>query len=346
MNPTYKSVDTPTNRLGYIDLLKGVAITLMVMGHSLWGVPLSPNTERDSIVANVIYSFHMPLFMFLSGYVLDLNGSRKWTAAALMTICKRRAVTLLLPGGVFLTIRYFLSGEIIFPWFLRALFEITILYCAIMCLAQRYKLSEKWGLLLLCMGYILVFALKHVLGDGKASSLLGMPYWQIFYPYFVFGFCFRRYALQRFLPRTYTIALVAFVLLLFADNCLSLPHAVHALMTYVIAACGITVAYTLARKTDIATSSLARLFVVLGISSLNIYLLSDFFLPHFQTMGNMIAVTAEMETPYAAETICLQIVLSVAVTAYSIAMSMAVTKIIEPSKILNLLCFGKRMSNG
>lgn len=42
-------------RDNYIDLLKGITIFLVVLGH------------HDTILTNCIYSFHMPLFFFISG---------------------------------------------------------------------------------------------------------------------------------------------------------------------------------------------------------------------------------------------------------------------------------------
>lgn len=51
----------------YIDALKGAAILLVVIGHSIQ--ENIPNFDNN-VVFRVIYSFHMPLFMFLSGYIL------------------------------------------------------------------------------------------------------------------------------------------------------------------------------------------------------------------------------------------------------------------------------------
>lgn len=45
-----------------IDVLKGVAAWLVVLGHFVDG------KEEYHRLFNVIYSFHMPLFMFLAGY--------------------------------------------------------------------------------------------------------------------------------------------------------------------------------------------------------------------------------------------------------------------------------------
>jgi fucose 4-O-acetylase-like acetyltransferase len=54
-----------TNRLTFIDIARAICIVLVVVGHY---VPdNSPNWYLT--LRNVIYSFHMPLFMFISGYV-------------------------------------------------------------------------------------------------------------------------------------------------------------------------------------------------------------------------------------------------------------------------------------
>lgn len=55
------------NRLLWADALKGVLILLVVLGHSI------QNTIGDACYINhlwnIIYSFHMPAFMAISGYL-------------------------------------------------------------------------------------------------------------------------------------------------------------------------------------------------------------------------------------------------------------------------------------
>jgi fucose 4-O-acetylase-like acetyltransferase len=59
-----------TERLTYLDALKGIGICLVVAGHAIGGVngafPEAPSTLLDNIFYT-IYTFHMPLFFFLSG---------------------------------------------------------------------------------------------------------------------------------------------------------------------------------------------------------------------------------------------------------------------------------------
>ena len=50
-------------RITYVDIAKGIAISLMVLGHS--GIPVGLRTW--------IYSFHMPFFFFVSGYTSNFT---------------------------------------------------------------------------------------------------------------------------------------------------------------------------------------------------------------------------------------------------------------------------------
>ncbi len=51
-------------RLEYIDILRGFAIFLVVLGHVLEHAGL-----KDDFLFYFIYSFHMPLFICISGFV-------------------------------------------------------------------------------------------------------------------------------------------------------------------------------------------------------------------------------------------------------------------------------------
>jgi len=62
----------------YIDALKGLAILLVILAHAL---QRSLPDIQGNIYFNSIAAFHMPLFMFLSGYILYLNKAEydlKW----------------------------------------------------------------------------------------------------------------------------------------------------------------------------------------------------------------------------------------------------------------------------
>lgn len=61
-----------TNRINYMDWIKGFAMLLVIIGHALLGMYQSEAFLANQSVlersTNVIYSFHMPLFFMVSGY--------------------------------------------------------------------------------------------------------------------------------------------------------------------------------------------------------------------------------------------------------------------------------------
>lgn len=50
-----------------IDVAKGALIILVILGHVILG------TLQDNFIRFFIYSFHMPMFLFISGYLINLN---------------------------------------------------------------------------------------------------------------------------------------------------------------------------------------------------------------------------------------------------------------------------------
>lgn len=77
-------INNKDQRIIWIDVLKGIAIFFVVLGHNPFLSKLSPK------VFNIIFSFHMPLFLFIAGYLFNpiVTG---WT------ITKKRFKSLLKP---------------------------------------------------------------------------------------------------------------------------------------------------------------------------------------------------------------------------------------------------------
>lgn len=70
------------SRNSKIDVLKGIAILLVVLGHT---IQYSEANFDDNFLYRIIYSFHMPFFMFISGYLaLGKTVSLKKKFAALV----------------------------------------------------------------------------------------------------------------------------------------------------------------------------------------------------------------------------------------------------------------------
>lgn len=58
------------NRITWADSLKGILIVIVVLGHSIQASMMQLGESfLDDYLWNLIYSFHMPAFMAISGFV-------------------------------------------------------------------------------------------------------------------------------------------------------------------------------------------------------------------------------------------------------------------------------------
>lgn len=87
----------------YMDFLKGIAILSVIIGHSLSDI------EEGKILFHVVYSFHMPLFMFISAYVEEQNKDKY--AAKEWKMLIKRAGGLLIPYLSWSILGYVISGQ-------------------------------------------------------------------------------------------------------------------------------------------------------------------------------------------------------------------------------------------
>jgi len=84
-----------SKRIEYIDIARGIGILLVVLGHNDFGY-ISPFGYK------LIYSYHMPLFFFLSGYFLNIS-------IPFVEFIKKRFNTLLKPYLFTIFLIYFTS---------------------------------------------------------------------------------------------------------------------------------------------------------------------------------------------------------------------------------------------
>src|ERR1041384_5770408 len=82
-------------RIEYLDMSRGIGILLVVLGHNDLGA-VSPFAHK------VIYSFHIPLFFFLSGYFIN-------TSISFFDYFKKRFHSILKPYLFTILLIYFVS---------------------------------------------------------------------------------------------------------------------------------------------------------------------------------------------------------------------------------------------
>lgn len=165
-----KNASSSPNRLEYIDIAKGIAILLVIVGHTftIW-----------KIKVNWIFSFHMPLFFILSGFFFKENKKTEYKKLfssliipylflnlfrlLLMYIANssqinfQRQILGIAYGNAFLKAQKLclINVPIIgMTWFLLALFWCRIIYNELNKLAEKIRVPMFWITVVLAVGSI------------------------------------------------------------------------------------------------------------------------------------------------------------------------------------------------
>lgn len=323
------------------------------MGHVLsWSMERSgcPRTVDSWFVREVIYSFHMPLFMFMSGYVIDLK-KKEWNGNTCSKALTSRLRSLLLPCLSFKLLgcvaTFMVSGSVVItgdcPWFLRALFEIVLVFTAIKYFV--YKLGWQGGYVeaaCLALGYCFIFGLTRVFRSTILDEWINFTQFQIMYPYFILGYLYRKIEKKLNGNLLYTLMIVVYALAFYYYLYVQTPNGLHALLRYVLAMSGIYVVYQLALGICQKENTFVKIFTYLGIHSIEIYLLSDFFIPRSGKIAQMIYETSLIPNEYLATSIGLQLLFGVIISVYCVCCCLMIMKVIEKSSVLGLIFFGRK----
>lgn len=225
-----------SNRNPQIDIIKGVGICLMVLGHC------------GSPITHFIYLFHMPIFFIVSGYVFNLSYSDSFDGIKKLFI--KRLKGLWIPFAVFSVLYVLLwnifvrahiydadfktSQEIvkgivkvcIFTceggqmsgafWFLRTLFFTTIGYGIIEYILNLLQLKHKFYFhVLFAIGVFTVGYLMSI----KQISLYGLDLVFVSYIFFAFGRILQKYPMTELQnKRAFVFIIASFSVLLVCND--------------------------------------------------------------------------------------------------------------------------------
>lgn len=185
-------INADYNNRVYIDTCRGVAIFLMLWGHCIQFT--GNNNFYENIVFRTIYSFHMPLFMLISGYLFYGSFKRRDFKALII----HKTQTLLQPIIMSSVLCFFLvdclkeiastrNFRIIFlsgwdKWMYEFWFLWSVLAASVvLIIAYKNNLPVVIKMILMISGLFFV-------------ALFPNPDHNIYmYPYFAFGFLFAKY---------------------------------------------------------------------------------------------------------------------------------------------------------
>jgi len=190
-----------------IDNIKGCGILLVIVGHILLG------SADQNVVRYIIYSFHMPLFFFISGFLLNIKkigllSPRQFLSKYLKKmlgwwflawVIFTPAVNLLMYGHIIAdseTIPHFIIRNLVYPWghlwFIPALF----IYIATAYFLYRYFHLNGKGLVL-TMLTISIFQMSFSY-SGLITNLAPVRYHNLLF--FTIGLIYRMLSINKLPP--------------------------------------------------------------------------------------------------------------------------------------------------
>ncbi|HET8886151.1 MAG TPA: acyltransferase family protein [Salinimicrobium sp.] len=210
-------------RLKNIDLFKGILIVLVILGHVLQG------KMDEAIWRTIIYSFHMPLFIGISGFLFSVD---RVVGINLIALIKKYLFRVIIPWTIAVVIYFSLSiiqndnlnvltgliKSFISPfyhlWFIPGFLSWIVLTWILKKIITGDKLLLIIGLLISVFSIVLkkypeIYQDIGVLNSGIRLVLHTFrPY---FYFFFVFGIIYKRLELKK--PRIfeYILPLICFV---------------------------------------------------------------------------------------------------------------------------------------
>ena len=184
------------------DILRGFAIILVVFGHCIQdGSGEDYRNEAlyfSDRLYQFIYSFHMPLFMMISGYLSWGSIHKAKERKERIDLLKRRAASLLTPIFLWTAVDYIrilisnhINGEpqpeaLIFVYFYNALNNLWFLWAVWWCFCIVYIMHYffKDSVVIYTLGFLVLFLIPDGLGLGAYKYMM---------PYFITAYYWHNY---------------------------------------------------------------------------------------------------------------------------------------------------------
>lgn len=203
-------MNKPSQRNQTVDMIRGVAMLMVVLGHTMTG---STENAQNSFLFNLIWALQMPLFMLISGYVATY-GRPILKLKDLGNYLKRRTLAYLLPwfswtfvvrGLIFGQYSFFDIKWLIYNmdsgyWFLFSIWTISVVFGFSQFLAQLFlKKSGIKATLLAVAFYVLGAAMIAIVGLCMGLNFLCIKLTLYYMPFYIAGFLYGK--LQSFISK-------------------------------------------------------------------------------------------------------------------------------------------------
>lgn len=153
-------------RVQWVDIVKGIAILSMIMGHSLTGAP------GETLLSLLIYSFHMPIFFIMSGFTTKVLDSKKKILEKTIQLSKR----ILLPTIIIVAVCTI--ERIAFNIYNRDVFwgaiGSALFYAQPTPLRGHYTIDAMWFLIVFFWSKVFFYVVTSLIGLDYAGVIFGV----------------------------------------------------------------------------------------------------------------------------------------------------------------------------
>jgi uncharacterized membrane protein len=141
------AVHTKPNRISSLDFMRGFAVIVMVMGHSIDAVLSQQARATDAFrLYDAVRGFTAPLFLFVSGFAFSVVASQRWNQYITFGAATRKRITRLLwllALGYALHFPFFSLNKLLHntrPEEYAMLFQVDILHCLVVTMLMLHGL--------------------------------------------------------------------------------------------------------------------------------------------------------------------------------------------------------------
>lgn len=350
MNTNTAKVNSKRN--DFLDFIRGILIILVVWGHAIQYFMLDKGSFYDDPVYKIIYSFHMPLFMVISGYVFYWSVSR----SAVVPLLKKRIISIGMPMVLWGMLCWCMNREGLFInepikalYALKTdLFSLWFLWSVLVCSVSITVFHNLHGISAL-LWIAFSICILHVLPNADLNLFM--------YPYFLFGYCLNRFQIKQCRYK-YVVFVLYFVMLMFyskkhfiyitGNRLFGNTHLVreqfeNILFRYTIGMCGCVVAVYIFRALYHITSKtmVGSRIIMIGKYSMQIYICQHFLLEH---IGGKVykLITQKMQYNFlASNRVLFDLVLCPLIAICLSALIIYICKWLETNTQLSRILFGR-----
>jgi len=327
----------------FLDILKGIAIILVVVGHCIqYGSGYNYMTNSlyfSNFAFKLIYSFHMPLFMLISGYLFYYSIKKYSFKSNLINRLKTTIVPIvsytlicyILNKSLDFDVEIFLNNMFSNLWYLWAVFWCSV----IVLIVERVRKIKN-------IIYVLIYFIMFFV-----PNIYNFHLYCFMYVFFILGFLFNKYNLKQYfkyrLRSVSIISIIIFIILfVFYDINSYIYVSGYNIMNEngftqifiniyrsIIGLFGSVFLISTTKMILLKTNLKFKILSYIGKNSLAIYIISSlifvYLFPRFNVyIDNLNYIIIFMET------------------IFVIILSLLLNFIIKKSKLLNFLILGSR----